>query len=387
MLANLHKKLTLQFTLLVLALLILNGVAIIGFEYIINVYEDRGNAREEYDYIIQNIDNVYNNSEYFDHVQILDKHTVPIFSGWLFREFDLPIDIEATPLSIKIQDKHDEHDEHEEEEEDSDTYKIYTYPLNTPDYKGFLQIALESEIEWEESRKLIILFIIQSIAIGLLVYLLGMIFVGKTLLPTKEMIQRLKNFNNDASHQLKTPLAIINSMLDVALKSPKYTEKIKEAKHEITKTNEMIEGLLMLTDLEDTPPEYSQVNVSKILTDMIRDTPNITSKIFPDVIVLANEVLIREISMNLLDNAQKFTPAHGTIHIYLDKKCVRFTNTLDYRLPNTDRIFDRYYRSINVQNIDGNGLGLSIVKSIIDLHGWRIEVKSGRDFEITVFFT
>jgi len=96
---------------------------------------------------------------------------------------------------------------------------------------------------------------------------------------------------------------------------------------------------------------------------------------------------------NLLDNALRFTPAHGSIHIGLSKRNADFEvavsdNGCGIAAEHLPRVFDRFYRAESSRGSDGAGLGLALVKSIVDLHGGSAKIDSevGRGTTVKLTF-
>jgi two-component system, OmpR family, heavy metal sensor histidine kinase CusS len=96
---------------------------------------------------------------------------------------------------------------------------------------------------------------------------------------------------------------------------------------------------------------------------------------------------------NLLDNALRFTPEHGSIHIALSKHNTDFEvavgdNGCGIAAEHLPRVFDRFYRAESSRSSDGAGLGLALVKSIVDLHGGSASIESnmGRGTTVKLIF-
>lgn len=219
-----------------------------------------------------------------------------------------------------------------------------------------------------------------------------------------EMIERLersfaqiRQFTGDASHELRTPLAILMGELEVALHSKKtpheYQETIASALEEVSRLSQVVKNLLELSraDAGQVPLDVQELNLTVLLEDMVEDAmilaeeKNIvvTANIERRVMIHGDKVRLHQGLLNVIDNAVKYTPAGGSITIALrvqeDEALVSVSDS-GYGIPEEDipHIFDRFYRvdKSRSANISGHGLGLSIVKWVVEAHRGRIKVTS-----------
>ncbi len=215
-----------------------------------------------------------------------------------------------------------------------------------------------------------------------------------------EMIQRLKDgvknidrFNSDVSHELRTPITAIKGEIEIAVmkkREPKYYEdSLKNISLEAEKINSIVKNLLLLTKYskDNISSTYKYINLNNILLDTIDKLDKklkqkkLTLKIqnFENVILKANEILIGAIFSNLLDNAIKYTSNNKNIFISLTKNGFIIKDEgIGVDKKDLSKITQRFYRADKSRNknIEGFGLGLSIVQNSVELHKWNMKISS-----------
>lgn len=215
-----------------------------------------------------------------------------------------------------------------------------------------------------------------------------------------------RKFIGDVSHELKTPLASIKALVEALIIDQKPMEQQNEflgdVITEVDRLSVLISRLLTLTRLEEETLKKEYICISDIVEDTVRVmTPlaksqnvYIRNRAHMDVRIMCDSHLVKELLVNLLDNSIKYrdkAKPEGKIEL----KDYRSYNT--YRLEITDngigirekdlpRIFEGFFRSepSRSKEIGGYGMGLAIVKRIVELHGWDISVKSQPGIETTV---
>jgi len=228
--------------------------------------------------------------------------------------------------------------------------------------------------------------------------------LGQLTNTLNEMIERLEKafceiqqFSGDAAHELRTPLSVMRSRVEIALRSERSPEEYKDVLEDVLdeslRLSQLIEQLLFLLREEKsgTTQDVNVISVGEIIKDVVThvgemiDQKGISldlSKVdtWP---VDGNSLLLSQAYFNILENAVKYTPTSGTIKIdgYADQKCVHINVADDGPgIPEDDlpNIFRRFYRAdeSRCRESGGTGLGLAIVKRIIELHHGTIEVNS-----------
>jgi heavy metal sensor kinase len=240
--------------------------------------------------------------------------------------------------------------------------------------------------------------------------------LGRLATTINDLLTRLESaFNEqqrfiaDASHELRTPLAVLRGETEVALakqrSADEYQESLLLIQEEAERLSRIVEDLFILARQPiDAPATLIRERVS--LNDAVKDCARAaqvlatrkgvrltTENNSASIHLNADKELITRMILNLLDNAVKYTPAGGEISLALTRQngnaeiVVRDTGI---GIPEVDRqrIFDRFYRVDKARSraLGGAGLGLSIVRWIVEVHGGEIHIDSapGRGSTFTV---
>jgi heavy metal sensor kinase len=228
--------------------------------------------------------------------------------------------------------------------------------------------------------------------------------VGRLAHTFDEMIARLdgafrrqRQFTADASHELRTPLTAMKGQVEVALSRPReaaaYREVLQAVNEEVDRLIRLVGSLLTLTkaDAGQIPIACEAVNLGELITAAVEQVRPVARQRHlelrvehgPDVTLEADEDLLLQLLLNLLDNAVKYTPAGGQVTVgwgadgrHVDL-WVRDTG-IGIASEHLPRIFDRFYRADKARSRaeGGAGLGLSICRWIVDAHGGSIFVES-----------
>ena len=205
-----------------------------------------------------------------------------------------------------------------------------------------------------------------------------------------------KRFNSSVAHELKTPLAVIKTNIDVLKSSnckslEEYDKTLAVVEKSILKMNLIIETLLDIIRQENAPLNEI-VSIDEILEDIVDDLSiiankkNIKLKLTSYNIknkIKGNEIMLYRAFYNVIENSIKYNKINGSIDIL----CYQDLNTIEVKVIDTgsgikeedyDEIFKPFYRceGINSYSKNGVGLGLSLTQSVIKLHGGEIKVKS-----------
>lgn len=214
---------------------------------------------------------------------------------------------------------------------------------------------------------------------------------------------------SEASHKLKTPIAVIKSYCDITLKKERtnqeYIETIISIKNGTNKIVSLISGILSFAKLESENINYNKsenfsiiecindsIEITKYLAQQKRIDIRINNLTNKSISISGDKDKITEAIFNIIENSIKYNNRNGFIEINLEQinqqiKLSIKDNGIGIEANDLPKIFDRFYR-VNNESIEGNGLGLSISKTIIESHQGTINVNSqmniGTEFIITL---
>jgi len=216
---------------------------------------------------------------------------------------------------------------------------------------------------------------------------------------------RLSQFSADLAHELRTPIANILGEAQVALSrdrtSHAYREVIESTIAECERLSGIVDNLLFVArvDAAREPIERTRFDaraaVEKIATfyQTIAEDHHVAISCSGEGQIYADPALFERAVGNLVDNALRFTPKNGSIQIALAEHAADFEvavsdNGYGIGPEHLPRVFDRFYRAESSRGSDGAGLGLALVKSIVELHGGsaRIQSEVGRGTTVTLIF-
>lgn len=227
------------------------------------------------------------------------------------------------------------------------------------------------------------------------IIILGFLLTEQTLKPIKSNMEKQKRFIADASHELRTPIAVVISGLEVNLNNKKLD--LVSAKKTLEDTlNEMIEFSKLSNNLLDISKydkpmqaKYEFIDINELIKSIVGKNKNlaqlknikIETKIEEKAMIKGDQTELKRVFFNILDNAIKYTGDGGMISVS-DK-----INSNKYIVTISDsgvgiaedilgKIFDPFFRGDASRSTDGAGLGLTLSKKIIENHKGTISIKS-----------
>jgi two-component system sensor histidine kinase CiaH len=220
----------------------------------------------------------------------------------------------------------------------------------------------------------------------------------RTLRPIEAAHEQQKRFTADVSHELRTPLTALKMETEVALfdkstNAPALRKVLRSNLEEAEKLESLINNLLRLTQLESSHARetFQAVALQSVITSAMKaqqkqaDKRNITVKSSTTKLkTQGDEAALTQLVTILLDNALKYSPSHSSVTVAVQAAGRNALITVTDQGNGIDavslpHIFDRFYRADNARTKDGSagyGLGLSLAKMIIDLHGGSIALTS-----------
>ena len=221
--------------------------------------------------------------------------------------------------------------------------------------------------------------------------------INEMLTRLEDSFNQVRKFTTDASHELRTPIAIMKAGIEVALSRERdvqgYQHVIVNTLEDLGRLSKIIESLFLLAraDAGQYKIHIERMDLCPVITDvaeqlkLVAEPKNISVSIekASNTFIQGDELLIRMLLLNLADNAMKYTPANGAIKASLckDNGCVRIVvedNGIGISWEDIPHIFDRFYRAnkAGMTNNTGGGLGLSICQWIAKAHHGTITVES-----------
>ncbi|HEX9006132.1 MAG TPA: ATP-binding protein [Bacteroidota bacterium] len=228
--------------------------------------------------------------------------------------------------------------------------------------------------------------------------------IGQLTATINDMIRRLhdsfaqvRQFSADASHELRTPLTVMRGEMELCLRNPKtpdqYRRVLESSLEEILRMSKIIDNLLELAraDRGTGDVTFSEVDLKALVDELFEDSVVLAEqkeicielKEASAITIVGDRVRLRQLFLNLVDNAIKYTPERG--HVWMSIR--REDGTAVFEVQDTgmgipaaeqEKVFNRFYRVDKARSRErgGTGLGLSIAKWIAELHRGSISVQS-----------
>lgn len=225
----------------------------------------------------------------------------------------------------------------------------------------------------------------------------------------ESLILQEKQFTSDASHELRTPVSVVLAQGEYLLDIAETTKEKELAQNIVDKANQMsrlISGLLLLARIDQNRQKFNKekVDLGVLLEIAVESMKGMAEKkeilliksVPESILVEADEALLLSAVTNLISNGIKYGKNSGHVVISASRlehgaEIVIADNGIGISEEQLDRIWDRFYRVDDVRNDEfgSSGLGLSMVKSIVELHGGTVTVHSspgiGTEFRILLF--
>lgn len=230
----------------------------------------------------------------------------------------------------------------------------------------------------------------------------------KSMRPIEEMMEAQNHFTADASHELKTPLTVMKTEIEVGLRDKKTNlsdmkKMLVSNLEEINKLEVLSNALLNLSRYQnDNKKDFKNLSISEIVTEAFEKIEKLAEKKgihfnnkLEDVKISGDKKSLVELFVILLENAIKYSDTKSTVSIKIGHEDNKFAvvqiadRGIGIKKSDIPFIFNRFYRADQSrckEKCEGYGLGLSIAKSIIDLHNGQISVVStpGEGSEFTI---
>ncbi|MEO3408162.1 HAMP domain-containing sensor histidine kinase [Mucilaginibacter sp. CAU 1740] len=245
------------------------------------------------------------------------------------------------------------------------------------------------------------------------VFLIGAINLHRSFNKERRLQEQKKNFLMSVTHELKSPLASIKILLQTIQKRQLTREQILDfidkSLNDVERLDDMVENMLLASKIENQSYSFPKASFNlSVLVDSIVNRLQISkcdcnqqiieAEIEPKVEIIGDKFALTSVVTNLIENAVKYSSPCSSVGVKLFSKDDKvYLQVADHGIGIADeektRIFDRFYRvgSEETRNTKGTGLGLYIVKEVLDKHQASIRVKDNRPagsvFEVTFGLT
>jgi signal transduction histidine kinase len=237
-------------------------------------------------------------------------------------------------------------------------------------------------------------------SIFIIVFFVGAYFLHRSIMRERKLQEQKKNFLLSVTHELKSPLASIKILLQTIQKRHLTREQILDfigkSLMDIERLDDMVENMLLASKIDNRSYTFPKAKFSlSVLVDSIVNRLQITkcegtqqiidAEIEPKVEITGDKFALTSVVTNLIENAIKYSGPCETVAVKLFSRDGKIMlEVADHGIGIADqektRIFDRFYRvgSEETRNTKGTGLGLYIVKEVLDKHNASIKVKDNR---------
>ncbi|MBO4414397.1 MAG: HAMP domain-containing histidine kinase [Lachnospiraceae bacterium] len=269
-------------------------------------------------------------------------------------------------------------------------YGVYYYLKEYLEDGSVTLAILDCTSEEEATLRILTATIVTMLIALLITYILVRVLSNKLIQPEIENSRRQRQFITNASHELKTPLAVIQANTELLEATGGENEWTRSTINQVEHLNGLIQNLVMIAKAEEKEDTSNMVSINA--SDIVEQTVSpyealaiqsgkeLVKAIDKDVMVVADESKLRQLTTILIDNAIKYCDENGKVTVALDqtrKGKIRLAVSNSYaegRDVDYNRFFDRFYREDKSHNIDkgGYGIGLSIADSICRQYGGDI---------------
>lgn len=274
----------------------------------------------------------------------------------------------------------------------SGMYNDYMYRQIDVD-GGKMYIFLDCKRDLSSFRSFLLISIIVTIAGEILVFILSAILSKIFLKPVFESYDKQKRFITDASHELKTPVAIIKANVEIVEMENGESEWTKSIVKQADRLTNLTEKMVMLSRMDEgnTDEELKDVNASKLFLEICESYEPIAVKmkktynvdIEPGLVIRGNETNLSQMLSLLVDNAFKYSNDGGNVDVAFKKtnkgKVLTVSNSVEeIEEGRHDELFERFVRRDESRNskTGGFGIGLSVVQAIAESYKAKVSARS-----------
>ncbi len=281
----------------------------------------------------------------------------------------------------------------------------FLLPSGTP----MVAAVVADQVELEDQYAALIAVFSSAAFVALVLVAGGGYFLaGKSMEPVERSIAHMRRFMADAAHELRTPVAVMRTTAEVSLQQRRQEEDYRGALNVVENEAERLSGIVedLLTLARADAGERAVRRQRIFLDDVVGDAAQAAGILaankgvsldvgsFEESPIEGDPTLVRQLVMNLLQNAIKFTPSGGHVHVDVASRDGRASVVIadtGIGIPpeHLPHVFERFYRADPARGrAEGAGLGLSIARWIADAHDAEIDLESvpGRGTRVEVVF-
>lgn len=261
---------------------------------------------------------------------------------------------------------------------------------------GSIIVFSDNKIENDMKNRLAVITSTIGAVLMAVIYFISRYLSDWAIKPVEVAFQKQKQFVADASHELKTPITVIDANIDVLLSQDNIdTENLKwfgYIKNETKRMNSLVQDMLYLAKLDNNNFEKFEFDLSEAVENIVlpfeslvyEQNKNIYMDIEEDIYYKGDSNSIKQVVAIFMDNAVKYCNDKGNIYVRLkkyDSKIKIEVENTGSKIADTEKIFERFYRedSSRDRNTGGFGLGLPIAKAIVENHNGNIYVENTKD--------
>ena len=269
---------------------------------------------------------------------------------------------------------------------------------------GSLLVVLDARVDVSRANSLLKTTVLTGLLAYLVLGVTAALLIRRMTRPVQDAFDKQKQFVWDASHELKTPLAVISANAEVLSGEIGENEWLQYIQSEVKRTDHLVQNLLTLARMDKgsvetafRPFDLSQavLQVALPFESTVFEAGKTMEMDVPDsVMVRGDQDMIQQLVVILLSNAVKYSDEGGSIRLTLEARgpVLKVHNTGPAIAPEVlPHVFDRFFRGDAAHNreVPGNGLGLAIAQNIVDAHKGRITAESSPEAgtTFTVFFS
>ena len=290
-----------------------------------------------------------------------------------------------------------EYDDDDDEPELETKYEKVNVPQNTKNSSKFhfftdyivwfsWDFVFLKEFSYKTSSFVwdLVWFLVLDLLFSFVFYLAWYKFVNRTFKPIEENMSDMKNFIHNAGHELKTPIAVIDSNIQLLRDMKTYDDSMMlELKEEVLKLNSLLDSLIKLSDIWSFE-ETEKINLSEIIDEIVKSFSSrieeknilVEKSIDKKVFLTTNRNYLYIFISNIIGNAIKYNKQNWKISISYNHWLLIEDSGIGIDREDLKKVFDRFFKSDKSRNSEWFGIWLSLVKKISEVYSWKVRVES-----------